>query len=665
MTLILAAIALILCCAFACLIRGSGVGAGKIIPWLTVPAAVLGLAGSATVLWEGVAHTVKLPFALPLGTGLFQADPLSALFLLPLFLLSGLAGLVAPARMKLLDDQLHHGRHGFFFCLLMAGMALVLTAADGILFLILWEIMSLAPFFLLSHSDRTPGDRFVGWIYLVAAHLGALPLLLLFAFLTMQAGASDFASYLAVAGQGGTGLRFVLAVIGFGAKCGIIPLHMWMPEAHASAPGHVAVLLSGTMLNMGLYGIFRVISLLGGGDPWWAYALMGVGGFSGVLGILLGAAQSDMKRTLAYSSAENMGIICMALGAALLAGRHGAPSAMVLLLAGAILHMWNHSLFKSLLFLAANAVKEGTHCTFIQRLGGLHKRIPVTGGCFALGSAAIAGMPPFNGFMSEMLVYLGFLLGSEATRGTEAALVFWAAFFTLGGIAGLALFAFTRLFGLAFLGAPRGSEVLEAREPERLLRLVMLFLAAACLGVSLAGPFLFQALRTPLQWFARNVNLPTAFTDADFLLGNTVLGWYALAGVALLLVFALVAWSRRVLLAKNPSEEGLTWDCGYRLPTARMQYTGGSFAHTLATVLKPLVRARLLLPRIDALFPSTAAARMETPDWPTAVWSGLFFRPIAALAERAKDLQIGLVNLYILYILVALLIALVWALGWT
>ena len=132
----------------------------------------------------------------------------------------------------------------------------------------------------------------------------------------------------------------------------------------------------------------------------------------------------------------------------------------------------------SLLFLAANAVKEGTHCTFIQRLGGLHKRIPVTGGCFALGSAAIAGMPPFNGFMSEMLVYLGFLLGSEATRGTEAALVFWAAFFTLGGIAGLALFAFTRLFGLAFLGAPRGSEVLEAREPERLLRLVMLFLAA-------------------------------------------------------------------------------------------------------------------------------------------------------------------------------------------
>ena len=665
MTLILFAIALILCCAFACLARGAGEGAGRIIPWFTVPAAVLGLAGSVTVLWEGVTYTVALPCSLPLGNCLFQADPLSSLFLIPLFLLSGLAGLVAPARMRLLGDQLHHGRHGFFFCLLMAGMALVLTAADGILFLIFWEIMSLAPFFLLSHSDKTPGDRFVGWIYLVAAHLGALPLLLLFASLTMAAGASDFASYLALAGREGAGLLFVLAFIGFGAKCGIIPLHMWMPEAHSSAPGHVAVLLSGTMLNMGLYGIFRVISLLGAGEIWWAYLLMGVGAFSGVLGILLGAAQSDMKRTLAYSSAENMGIILMALGAALLAGRHGASGAMVLLLAGAFLHMWNHSLFKSLLFLAANAVKEGTHNTFIQRLGGLQKRIPITGGCFALGAAAISGMPPFNGFMSEMLVYLGFALGSEATRGTEAALFFWAAFFTLGGIAGLALFAFTRLFGLVFLGAPRGPETLEAREPEPLLRLVMIFLAASCLGVSLAGPFLFQALKTPLLWFGQGLSLPVSFTDADFSLGGTVLGWYALAGVLLLLAFALVARWRRALAVKNPSDQGLTWDCGYRLPTARMQYTGGSFAHSLTTILQPLVRARLLLPRIESLFPHAAHARMETPDWPTAVWARLLFRPVAALSERAKDLQIGLVNLYILYILLALLIALVWALGWS
>ena len=665
MTLILCAIALILCCAFVCLARGAGTGAGRVIPWFTVPASVLGLAGSVTVLWEGAAYTVALPCSLPLGNCLFQVDPLSSLFLIPLFLLSGLASLAAPARMRLLDDQLHHGRHGFFFCLLMAAMALVLTAADGILFLILWEIMSLAPFFLLSHSHKAPEDRFAGWIYLVAAHLGALLLLLLFASMTMAAGASDFASYLTLAGRGGKGLLFVLAFIGFGAKCGIIPLHMWMPETYSSAPGHVAMLLSGVMLNMGLYGILRVISLLGAGDVWWAYLLMGMGAFSGVLGILLGAAQSDMKRTLAYSSSENMGIICMALGAALLAGRHGASGAMALLLAGVFLHMWNHSLFKSLLFLAANAVKEGTHTTFIQRLGGLQKRIPITGGCFALGTAAIAGMPPFNGFMSEMLVYLGFALGSEATRGTESALFFWAAFFTLGGIAGLALFTFTRLFGLAFLGAPRGPETHEAREPEPLLRLVMIFLAASCLGMSLAGPFLLQALRTPIQWFGQALALPMPFTDGDFFLGGTVLGWYALAGVLLLLVFALVTRYRRALAAKNPPAQGLTWDCGYRLPTARMQYTGGSFAHSLATILQPMVRTRLILPRIESLFPYSAHARMETPDWLTAVWAKFLFRPVAALSERTKDLQVGLVNLYILYILLALLIALVWALGWS
>jgi formate hydrogenlyase subunit 3/multisubunit Na+/H+ antiporter MnhD subunit len=666
MTLILVAIVLILCCALVCVICGSAPGAGRFLPWFIVPASVLGLAGSVdAILREGSSGALSLPSFLPLGKALLQLDPLAGVFLVPVFLLSALAALVAPARMRLLDEQLRHGRHAFFFCLLIAGMALIPLAADGIFFLLLWEIMSLAPFFLLSHSDKTANERFVGWIYLVAAHLGALPLLLLFASLTAAAGASDFASYQTLSGTGGTGVLLLLAFIGFGAKCGIIPLHMWMPEAHSSAPGHVAVLLSGTMLNMGLYGIFRMASLLGPGDPWWAYTLMGVGAFSGVLGILLGAVQSDMKRTLAYSSAENMGIICMTLGAALLAGRAGASSAMLLLLAGALLHMWNHSLFKSLLFLAANAVKEGTHTTCIQHLGGLHKRLPVTGGCFALGAAAIAGIPPFNGFMSEMLVFFGFTLSAQAAHGTETALLFWAAFFVLAGIAGLALFAFTRLFGLAFLGAPRGQESLAAHEPESSLRLVMLFLAASCVAMTLAGPLLLRALRAPLQYLAHKLYPLVAFTDTAFQPAYTLLDCYALLGLLLLLIFLLTAWGRRALSAKNPSENGLTWDCGYSLPTARMQYTGGSFAHSLALLMQPLVQARLRLPPVEGFFPSGASASMETPDWPTLVWNKFLFRPIALLSGSAKNLQSGLVNLYILYILLALLITLLWTLGWT
>jgi formate hydrogenlyase subunit 3/multisubunit Na+/H+ antiporter MnhD subunit len=663
MSCILAAVLLIMCCAFACLSRGQD--AGRLLPWCVAPAAALGLFGAGAALWEGTISTLAPPFSLPLGKVLLQLDPLSCLFLIPLFLLSGLAALVAPARMRLLGDQLRHGRHAFFFCLLIAGMALVLLAADGALFLILWEIMSLSPFFLLSHSDKTNSERFAGWIYLVAAHLGALPLLLLFALLSAAAGSSDFAAYATLAGHSQAGLFFILACIGFGTKCGIIPLHMWMPEAHSSAPGHVAVLLSGIMLNMGLYGIMRVLCLLGGGELWWGCALMGTGAFSGALGILLGAAQADMKRTLAYSSAENMGIILLALGAALLAGRDGATGAMTLLLAGAFLHIWNHSLFKSLLFLAANAVKEGTHTTHIPYLGGLHKRIPLTGGCFALGAAAIAGIPPFNGFLSELLLFLGFTLGSEAARGNEHTLIFWAAFFVLGCIAGLALFAFTRLFGLAFLGAPRGRESRDAREPESMLRLVMFFLAAACLGVSLAGPWLLRSLRAPLLWFAGRLSPSALPADADFAAGGDLLENYALTAALIALTGALILLYRRRLAAKRPSEEGLTWDCGYCLPSARMQYSGGSFSHSLAVIWRPMLRARLSLPRLDEFFPGAAKAGMEVSDWPTAVWSRALFRPIAALADAAKGLQRGLVNLYILYMLVALLVAFFWALEWS
>lgn len=624
--------------------------------------AVVGFGVSCVTLWTGEQSVISLPHQLPLGQCIFQVDPLTSLFLLPVFLLSALAALVMPARVRFLEDSIHYGRHCFFFCLLSAGMALVIMAGDGILFLLLWEIMSLAPFFLLSHSDKSALERFAGWIYLVAAHLGALPLLLLFASLTTQAESSSFAAYLAHPEWRHAGLLFLLALIGFGTKSGLFPLHMWMPEAHSSAAGHVAVLLSGTMLNTGLYGIMRIISFFGAGDPWWAYILMTVGAFSGVMGILLGLAQSDMKRTLAYSSAENMGIILLALGAALLAAHNNAPVATSLLLGGVFLHTWNHSLFKSLLFLGANAVKESTHVTTLQRLGGLQKRIPFTGGCFALGSAAIAGIPPFNGFLSELLLYMGFALGADATRGTEHALLFWIAFFILGTIAGLALFAFTRLFGLAFLGTPRTPESLEAREPEKKLRGVMLFLALSCVGICLAGPGLFTLLSPLLQWFGGRLALPLELAVTDLALGKTILTWYALASALLLTAFALLWLAREAIVRKNGSAAAATWGCGYRYPSARMQYTGGSFSLSLALLLRPLLRAKVSTPRPAGFFPAPTKAVMTTPDWPTAMWSSLLFRPVAAFAETTKSLQHGLVNIYILYILLALMAALVWAL---
>jgi len=632
-------------------------------------ASALGFSFTLFLLLDGATVSGALPLSLPLGHCTFTVDPLSAVFLLPVFFLSGIGGLLLPSRMLLLydddADDAPFGKHGFFCCILVAGMVLVLTASDAVLFLIAWEVMSLAPFFIISPRDRNAAERHAAWMYLIAAHLGALPLLYLFAALSVETGSTGFFAFAAFDGWQNAGLLFLLALIGFGVKAGLVPLHVWMPESYSCAPPHVAVMLSGAMLNLGLYGIMRVLTMLGLGEIWWAYALMGAGAFSGIFGILLGLVQPGMKRTLAYSSSENTGIICLALGGAMLAMHCRASIAAILLLAGAFLHIWNHAAFKSLLFLGAGAVEERTRTDSIHLLGGLQKRIPFTGSCMALGSAAIAGVPPLNGFMSELLIYFGFALGSHATHGTEPAFVFWGGFFMLGAIAGMAVFAFTRLFGLSFLGAPRNAVALEAREPDRLMQGSLLCLASLCVLFSLCGPLLYRIFTPLLHSFAYRLSPSFDLTGAALDFGETVLFWYALAGLVLVLLFGFFLLLRKRIVALNGSTEGLTWDCGYRFPSARMQYSGGSFAHSAAVMLRPLIRPRLETPKIQALFPSEAQARLSAPDWPTTLWEKLIFHPIELLSDYAKGMQAGLVNIYILYIFITLLLALSWALGWS
>ena len=639
--------------------------------WAVTGASCLGFFSALVPLLAGIRMEASLPIPLPLGNFSLGIDPLSSIFLLPVFFLSAVGGLLLPSRVHALEafgrnESIHYGRHGFFFCLLVAAMALVLTASDSILFLVAWEVMSLAPFFLISPQDKDSQERYAGWIYLVAAHLGAFPLLMLFAGMGMETGATEFADLVRQGADGWKvpGLFFFLALAGFGLKCGLVPLHVWMPEAYPAAPGHVSVVFSGAMLNLGLYGLLRVMTFLGTPEVSWAYTLMGAGAFSGFLGILLALGQADIRRSLAYSSVENMGIIFLALGAALLAALNGIASATAFLLAGLVFHMWNHSLFKSLLFLGINAVKESANFTTIQRLGGLQKRMPVTGACFAVGCAAIAGIPPLNGFMGEMLIYMGFALGSSAVPGSWTALAFWAAFGVLGAIAGMALFVFTRIFGLAFLGAPRSPEVLQAKEHTGPIVMVMLVLAALCLAVSLAGPMLFRILAPVTDWLQGELRLSVPLGDAELLPGLAVLFRYAVGAVLLFSVAGLVFWYRRKTVQENGTDLGPTWDCGYRYPTARMQYTGGSFASSMALLLRPLMRPHIDKPEIKDTFPAEPRAKMTVPDWPASLWDRLVFRPVDFLAEKAKNLQHGLVNIYILYIFIALMTALIWALGW-
>ncbi|MDL2267473.1 hypothetical protein LJC46_05750 [Desulfovibrio sp. OttesenSCG-928-G15] len=673
MILYSAVLLLLLGGAVASLVLGEREKALDVASGCVLLSSLLGFLLSVYLLFLGEAQAFTVPVPLPLGTCSFSVDSLALVFLVPVFLLSGASALLLPARMRLLRQESPHsvryGRHCFFYCILVFAIVLVLMAADSVFFLISWELMSLTPFFLISPADRNSRERHAMWIYLVAAHLGALVLIYLFASLCAGAGSTDFALIAAKAGEGGlgmTGLLFVLALVGFGVKAGLVPLHIWMPEAYSSAPGHVAVLLSGAMVNLGIYGIVRVIMLLGMAEVWWAYTLMGAGAFSGILGILMGLAQTDIKRTLAYSSAENMGIVTLALGAGLLAGSSGATEAMALLLAGALLHMWNHSIFKSLLFISVNALKESTHDTHIHQLGGLQKRLPVTGSSFAVGSAAIAGVPPLNGFMSELLLYMGFAVAAFTLHGQETAFAFWGAFFILGSISGLAVFTFTRTYGLAFLGEARSPRAVEAVEPDRLMRRVMLGFALLCFVVPLVGPALYSFIGPAVASLASALpglpgSLPVAPAGVEPL-GWQLLWWYAACGLgvsALGLVFYLY---RRKLVRKNGSSESETWGCGYLAPSARVQYTAASYSYTLTGMLATLVRSRVDAPVFTDLFPSFSRATVETPDWPTLVWERVLFRPVMRLCEAGKVFQSGLVNIYVLYIVIALVVALVYAL---
>ncbi len=381
----------------------------------------------------------------------------------------------------------------FFYNLLVGGMAVVLIARDAVLFLVAWEVMSLASFFLVTFEHEHEQVSRAGWTYLVATHLGTTFLLAMFVLLGRACGSTDFAGFGDAAGgaSAGAGAIFLLAVIGFGTKAGFMPLHVWLPEAHPAAPSHVSALMSGVLIKTGIYGLMRTLTFLGPPPAWWGWLLIGIGLVSGVLGILFALAQHDLKRLLAYSSVENIGIIALGLGVGMLGlSRESAPMA-VLGFGGGLLHVLNHACFKGLLFLGAGAVLHGTGSRNIDRLGGLLKSMPWTGWTFLVGAIAICGLPPLNGFLGELLIYLGALEGVHQACGVHLLLpVSVAAGLAL--IGGLAMACFAKAFGIAFVGEPRSPEAAGSHECGRLMRVPMLALARACIVIGLSGPMVLR-----------------------------------------------------------------------------------------------------------------------------------------------------------------------------
>ncbi len=601
---------------------------------------------------------LELPWSLPFGSLTMRLDPLSALFALPILVVSALAALYGIGYFSPIPKRGNLSLYWFNFNTLVVSMLVVVTARNGLLFLLAWELMSLSSFFLVLFEKDDAMVRRAGWTYLIATHIGTAFLLVFFLLLGARSGGTlDFGAFTESAFLPGTaGVAFLLAMVGFGTKAGFMPLHVWLPEAHPAAPSNVSALMSGVMIKTGIYGLVRSLTFLGTPAPWWGWVLLAVGAFSGVLGVLFALAQHDLKRLLAYHSVENIGIIALGLGLGVFGLSYHNPLLIYLGFAGGLFHVVNHALFKSLLFLGAGSVLHSTGTREIDILGGLLKRMPTTGTTFLIGSVAICGLPPLNGFASEFMIYLA-SLGSLSMKGGAST----AGFLVIGSLAligGLAVACFTKAFGVIFLGEPRSEEAEGAHETGKLMGFPLLVLAGFCGILGLTGPLVLKALAPVIAVVAGSGReaLPFPYEGAAALWKIT---GASLAGALLL---ALLLFIRSRLMAGRAVVSVPTWDCGYIAPTARMQYTASSFADPITRLFRPLLRTRKRFTPPSGLFPSSSSFSTETSDLSRDWLFEPMFGSIERFLSRFRRIQHGRLNLYILCILLTLVALLLWKL---
>jgi formate hydrogenlyase subunit 3/multisubunit Na+/H+ antiporter MnhD subunit len=649
------------------LLVGGGSGAllaGRSRRWATllgvggaIAGCLAGLIPAGRILLGGPAQSLRMAWDVPYGAFFVQIDALSALFLLPVFGLSALAALYGAEYMGTDGHGRSPATSWFFFNLLVASMAIVVVARNAVLFLVAWEVMALASFFLVTHEDDDDARR-AGWTYLVATHLGTAWLLVLFILLGRGAGSLDFDRFGPAAGAG---LLFALAVVGFGTKAGFMPFHVWLPEAHPAAPSHVSAVMSGAMIKTGVYGFVRTLTFLGPLPAWAGWLLVAVGATSGVLGVLLAVAQPDLKRLLAYSSVENVGIIALGLGLGLVGLHVGSPVLAVLGFAGALVHVINHAVFKGLLFFGAGAVLRATGTREIDALGGLLGRMPRTGLAFLVGAVAICGLPPLNGFVGEFLIYAG-ALGAATSLESAGAVPALGVVAALAMIGGLAAACFTKVFGVIFLGEPRSDRATRAREPGPFMRAPMEVLAAACVAIGLLSPALIGVLAPVL---GQVTGLSMDRVRGELADASRVLWSLNACAVGFVALAALAAGFRRWLLRGRSVTAAPTWNCGYARPSPRMQYTASSFAQPLTDLFGPVIGTRQRLSPPDGFFPVAASFATETPD----SFRERLYRPVFMGIERGLSafrwLQHGRVQLYVLYVAFTLLVLLLWKLGET
>lgn len=626
----------------------------------TVIACLIGIIPALWIFITGSALQTRIVWNIPFCSFNLYLDALSGFFLVPVFALSALAALYGVGYVSVWHHKKPVGALWFFYNILIASMITVLTAHNSVLFLIAWEIMSISSFFLVTFDDEKETVRVAGLTYLIASHIGTAFLIALFILLGRGEPSLDFDSFATTVLKNASMIPalFLLAVAGFGTKAGFMPLHVWLPEAHPAAPSHVSAIMSGVMIKTGIYGLLRILTFLGPPKMWWGWTLIGIGMCSGIMGIIFALAQRDLKRLLAYSSIENIGIITTGIGVGVLGLAYRLPVLAVLGFTGSLLHVLNHSLFKGLLFFGAGSILHSAGTGDLDSLGGALKRMPYAGTSFLIGAVAIAGLPPLNGFISEFLIYLGAFHGISHTISVSMPTI--GVIVGLSLIGGLAAACFTNVFGSIFSGTARTEKAHLLHEPNRYMLVPMMSIAAVCALLGLCAPAiipLFENVINILAQVPHHIVNTQLSTVSHLLLGivSICAGFY--------LFCALITWSRYKVLRTRQVGHTVTWDCGYVQPSARMQYTFSSFAQPLTDFfgffLKPV--RRLTMP--NELFTKHASFKTHSPDiFQHSVYLRLW-SIIKTHLSLLRWFQHGRLQVYILYIAITLLILLFWKLG--
>ncbi|PPQ30405.1 hydrogenase 4 subunit B [Rhodopila globiformis] len=616
------------------------------------------LAAGVNALTAPVAHLV-LPIGLPWIGLQLRVDALAGFFLA----LIGLGGAGASLFALGYARHEHHPERVLpFYPAFLAGMALVVIADDAFSFLFAWELMSLTSWALVLAHHKEAGNTGAGFVYLIMATFSGMALLLAFGLLAGPQGAYAFDAMRAHPPTTAIAATvLVVTLIGAGSKAGLVPLHVWLPQAHPAAPSHVSALMSGVMTKVAIYGFIRIVFDLLGPTEWWSgTVVLALGGATAVLGVLHAVMERDLKRLLAYSTVENIGIVFIGLGLALAFRANGFTAGAALALTAALFHALNHTLFKSLLFFGAGAVLDATGQRDMETLGGLIHRMPRTAVAVLVGCAAIAALPPLNGFASEWLTFQAVLLHPDLPQwGLKLMIPVDGAALALA--AALAASCFVRAYGICFLGRPRSQAAAQAREADFWSVAAMAGFAGLCLLTGVFPGAVIDTLAPVVQ------TLTTARMPVQ--LSNT---WLTIAPVAAsrssyngLLVFGFIAVSMilTLLAVSRLSTRGVRrappWDCGFPDPTPLSQYSAGSFAQPIRRVFATvLFRAKdtVTMPPPGDSRPATITHHITDP-----VWDGVYAplgRAVLWIAEKANVLQFLTIRRYLGFVFGALVVLL-------